>query len=63
LIQVCHDLSQIDTFSREKKALLSGLRELKINTGIILTDSHKQVERVGEKTLKIVPVWEWLLKL
>lgn len=62
LIQVCHDLSQIDTFSREKKALLSGLRELKINTGIILTDSHKQVERVGEKTLKIVPVWEWLLK-
>jgi predicted AAA+ superfamily ATPase len=63
LIQVCHDSSQIDTFSREKKALLSGLRELKINTGMILTDSHKQVERVGGKTLRVVPVLGVAVKL
>ncbi|MBW2644198.1 MAG: hypothetical protein JRC89_12750, partial [Deltaproteobacteria bacterium] len=47
LIQVCHDLAHIDTFSRERKALISGLKELKINTGTIINDSEKRVEQCG----------------
>ena len=61
LIQVCHDLAHIDTFSREKKALISGLKELKINTGTIINDSEKRVEQCGNYRLNIVPIWEWLL--
>jgi predicted AAA+ superfamily ATPase len=61
LIQVCHDLNRIDTFSREKKALVSGLQELGLETGTIVTNHEKRVERVGEFTLNIVPAWEWLL--
>ena len=61
LIQVCHDLNRIDTFSREKKALVSGLQELGLTTGTIVTDHEKRVEKVGEFTLNIVPAWEWLL--
>jgi predicted AAA+ superfamily ATPase len=61
LIQVCHDLNRIDTFSREKKALVSGLQELGLTTGTIVTDHENRVEKVGELTLNIVPAWEWLL--
>jgi len=61
LIQVCHDLNRIDTFSREKKALVSGLQELGLTTGTIVTDHEKRVEQLGELTLNIVPAWEWLL--
>jgi predicted AAA+ superfamily ATPase len=63
LIQVCHDLNRIDTFSREKKALLSALQELGLKTGTIVTDHEKGVEREGGLTLNIVPAWEWLLTL
>jgi hypothetical protein len=62
LIQVCHDLAHIDTFSREKRALISGLKELKINAGTIINDAEKRVEHCENYELNIVPIWEWLLK-
>ncbi len=61
LVQVCHDLSHIDTFSREKNALVSGLQELGLESGYILTAHEKRVETVGKHTINIMPVWEWLL--
>jgi len=61
LIQVCHDLTRIDTFSREKKALLSGLSELKMNTGTLINASEKRNEQHGDYTLDIMPIWEWLM--
>ncbi|MEE9390239.1 MAG: ATP-binding protein [Candidatus Aminicenantaceae bacterium] len=61
LIQVCYDLSHIETFNREKKALLSGLGELGLETGIILTQHEKREEKTKDYTIKIMPVWEWLL--
>ena len=60
LIQVCYDLTHIDTFSREKKALLTGLNELGIDEGTIISNTEKRVEQSGKHTLDIVPVWEWL---
>ena len=61
LIQVCHDLSHIETFTREKKALLSGLHELGLQTGIILTEHEKREEKIKDCTIRVMPVWEWLL--
>jgi len=62
LIQVCYHLSNVDIFTREKKALLMGLRELGLNRGTIITESEKRIETEGGITLEIVPAWEWLLK-
>jgi hypothetical protein len=45
----------------EKKALLSGLRQLGLETGIILTQHEKRVEKTKDYILKIMPVWEWLV--
>ena len=61
LIQVCHDLDHIDTFSREKESLLAGLHELDMDSGTILTDHERRTESVRKYTINIIPVWEWLL--
>lgn len=61
LIQVCHDLTHIDACSREKKALLTALSEMDLSAGMIINDSEKRVEKSGNRTLNIVPIWEWLL--
>jgi uncharacterized protein len=61
LIQVCHDLTAIDTFSREKRALLAGMKALNIDKGTIINDSQKKEESIGNFRLNILPIWEWLL--
>lgn len=61
LIQVCHDLSHIETFAREKKALISGLREMGLRSGTIITHDEAREEKINNYTIKMVPVWKWLL--
>ena len=61
LIQVCHDLSHIETFAREKKALIAGLREMGIQSGTIITHDETREEETDSYTLHIVPAWKWLL--
>jgi hypothetical protein len=51
----------MDTFSREKKALKSGMNVVGIDTALIITNNEKRVEHNGEYTLNMVPIWEWLL--
>ena len=63
LVQVCYDMAHINTYNREKKALLAGISELGLSTGLILTKDEKRLEKHGNYLLKIVPVWEWLLNL
>lgn len=61
LIQVCYDLSNVDTFNREKKALLAGIKELGLKTGLILTWDERRREKHNNHALNIMPAWEWLL--
>jgi hypothetical protein len=61
LIQVCYDIHNLDVFSREKKALLSGMRELGLKQGTIITEKEKWTQTEGGLKLEIIPAWEWLL--
>ena len=61
LIQVCFDLGHIETFNREKRAILAGIRELELKSGLILTLHEKREEKIENCSLQIMPVWEWLL--
>ena len=60
-IQVCYDLHNLDVFTREKKALLSAMRELGSKQGTIITENEKRTLSEGGLTLDVVPAWEWLL--
>lgn len=61
LIQVCHDPANVETFDREKRVLLSGMKELGLSTGVILTNDTKNILTIKNHTIKLLPVREWLL--
>lgn len=61
LIQVCYDMQQLETANREKKALVKGMNELGLDSGLVLTMEEKREEIIQGSSIQILPVWEWLL--
>lgn len=63
LIQVCYDISDLETKEREVKALLKASKELKCNNLLIITNDYEEWERIKKKTIRYLPLWKWLLNL
>lgn len=63
LIQVCFSLAGPDTKKREMNALSKASEKLKCQDATILTWDEEGEEKVGNLTVKIMPIWKWLLKL
>jgi predicted AAA+ superfamily ATPase len=61
LIQVCYQLEQETTKTRELRALLSAMDELGITEGMILTDDQTDILTVDNKKISIISVYQWLL--
>jgi len=62
LIQVCHDLEDMETADREKRALLAAMTELDLKEGTILTyDSKNQIKENG-RIIEVLPVREWIIE-
>lgn len=58
LIQVCWQMADKKTFDREYRGLQSAMEELSIHSGTIVTwDDEAQLDN----SIKLVPVWKWLL--
>ena len=62
LIQVCQDLTNIETKEREIKSLLSAGKELRCDVLTIVTASEENVEKFAGKQIKFIPLWKWLLE-
>jgi predicted AAA+ superfamily ATPase len=66
LIQVCLNLDDPKTKSREVRALLKASVELKCKDLLILTDSTEGQETISwfgaGGTIHYLPVWKWLLR-
>ena len=66
LIQVCFNIKDLDTKSREIRALIKASKELKCNNLLIITEDTESEERAewfGDRaTIKFIPLWKWLLK-
>ncbi len=61
LIQVCCDISDINTKKRELKALIKASKELKCNNLLVITDDNESEEKYFGKKVKFIPLWKWLL--
>ncbi len=62
-VQVCYSLQDVETRDREFAALLRMSNRLNVNYLMAITkDEESEVEYHG-KTIRIVPVWKWLLSL
>lgn len=66
LIQVCFDISGLETRKREERALLQAGRELKCQNLLVLTQDYEASEEkewFGIKgTIHYKPLWKWLLE-
>lgn len=62
LIQVCADISDEKTKKRELKALVDAMTELDISSSVVLTASEKDVIKVDNRKIIIMPAYEWMLK-
>lgn len=61
LIQVCYDISDIETKEREVNSLLKAGRELKCRNLLIITWDYEAKEKIKGKRIEFVPLWKWLL--
>ena len=60
-IQVCYNLSN-ENKGREIKGLLESLNKFKLKEGIIITFDQEEDFELEGKTIKVIPVWKWLLE-
>lgn len=63
LIQVCYNIGNYDTKKREITALIKASKELKCNNLTIITDDTDEAEEKHKgKTIKIIPLYKFLLR-
>lgn len=61
LIQVCFSIKDTTTRKREIKSLLKASYKLKCDDLVIITWDEEEEEKVESKTIKIIPLWKWLI--
>lgn len=61
-IQVCYELND-ENEKREIGGLLEALKELKLNTGLILTYEQTDAYSIDNKKITVMPVWKWIISL
>lgn len=59
-IQVCFELNE-DNKNREISGLIEPLEKFQLKEGLILTYNQTDELRSGNKTVKVLPLWKWLL--
>ena len=61
LIQVSASIQDLTTQKREYKALIKAASHLKCKNLLILTWEEEKEDKIEGLTIKIVPIWKWLL--
>jgi len=62
-VQVCYSLQDVETRDREFEALLKMSNRLNVNYLMAITKDEESEVEYHNKTIRIVPVWKWLLSL
>jgi len=65
LVQVCFNLKNPETKTREIRALLKAGHELKCGNLLVITDNYESEENIEwfdiKGKIKFIPLWKWLL--
>lgn len=61
LVQVCQNLTDINTRDREIEALIDAMQEIGKAAAVIITEDEKDTLEVNGKLITVQPVHEWLL--
>ena len=60
ILQVCWEINRPETRTREIKALLKAMEELKLNEGFVMTQDLEKEESIRGRKVRYVPLWRWL---
>jgi uncharacterized protein len=60
-IQVTKEMTDEKTRQREFKGLIEAMKELKLESGLILTENEEDEVLEDGFKIKIIPIWKWLL--
>lgn len=61
IIQVCWDINDPKTKKREVNSLLKAMEDLKVDSGLIITESCEKEESINNKKIRFMPLRKWLL--
>lgn len=61
-IQVCYSLSDVETFERETKALVSLCKVLPCKDLFVITRDEERTVELGGRKLAVIPIWKWMLE-
>ena len=61
LIQVCWNIRDEKVKNRELRSLAKAMEELGVSTASVVTEEAEGEEILHGRTVKIVPLWKWLL--
>ena len=61
LIQVCWNIQDEKTKTRELRSLHKAMKDLNITYAAIITDAAEGEEKLNGYTVKLIPLWKWLL--
>jgi predicted AAA+ superfamily ATPase len=59
-IQVCYNLTP-ENQEREYGGLREAMNYYNLEKGTIVTNNQFQTEQIEDKTIEIVPAWQWLI--
>lgn len=60
-IQVSYsNLEDEKTYTREVDSLINCLKDLKLKEGLILTKDREEVLKLGQKTIRMIPLYKWI---
>lgn len=62
LINASLSLNNTSTKTREIKGLMEGMEYLNINESRLITKDHNEMLKIDDKTISIIPIWQWLLQ-
>jgi hypothetical protein len=60
-INVCFNLADYKTKSREIDSLIEAKKEIGVNKLTIITEDEEGTEKTDKVSIKIIPLWKWLL--
>jgi len=60
-VQVCYNLSDIETRKREINGLLQLAKRLEIKKMLIITKDEEQVILENGAEIEVAPIWKWLI--
>jgi len=63
LIQVCWNIYDEDKKNAELKGLFEAMDEFNLKTGLMITEDSDIEENIGDKKIKYIPMWKWLLDI